>query len=161
FPKLFNPQMAPWAKYHANLYNDGNVTTQLPTPVGGATFAFSVRSGHVDLTWNLPLDAGTRFSVDRAEVVAGVASSYRRVASNLPIALDGSVRLVESDLDQGARYTFRLENEKGEVVHESASLYIPVERAGLGQNYPNPFNPATRIEYWVPDGAGGQGGEPV
>jgi hypothetical protein len=158
FPKIFNPQKAPWSKYHGNLYNDGNVTTQLPTPVGGATFAFSIRAGRVDLTWNVPLEAGARFSVDRSEVTAGVATSYQRVASNLSVSLDGSVRLEESDLDEGARYTFRLTNEKGEIVHESASLFIPVEHAGLGQNYPNPFNPSTKIEYWVPDG---KGGEPV
>jgi hypothetical protein len=152
FPKMFNPLKAPWAKYHANLYNDGNVTTKLPTPVGGAIFGFAVHSGRVNLTWSLPLDAGDRFSVDRAEVVAGVASSYHRVASNLVIGLDGVVRLAESDLAEGARYTFRLVNEKGVVVHETASLYVPVERAGLGQNYPNPFNPSTKIEYWIPDG---------
>jgi WD40 repeat protein len=136
YPKLFNPQLAPWAKYHANLYNDGNVATPLPTPVGGAMFSFSLKPGRVELVWNLSLEAGTRFNVERAEVVGGVASSYRRVASDLGIGIDGAVRLVENNLAEGARYTFRLSNEKGEIVHESASLYVPVARAGLAQNFP-------------------------
>jgi hypothetical protein len=161
FPKMFNPQKAPWSKYHGNLYNDGNVTTPLPTPVTGATFAFSIKPGRVELVWNVPLEAGARFNVERAEVVGGVASPYRRVASDVAIGMDGAVRVVEHDLEEGARYTFRLSNEKGETVYESNSLFVPVERAGLGQNYPNPFNPTTRIEYWVPDGVGSVGGAPV
>jgi hypothetical protein len=52
----------------------------------------------------------------------------------------------------GNRYVYRLNNDAG-VVSETNSVYVPVRRAALGQNYPNPFNPATKIEYWVPEGA--------
>ncbi|HEX6792138.1 MAG TPA: C25 family cysteine peptidase [Candidatus Krumholzibacteria bacterium] len=152
FPKLFNPHMAPWAKYHANLYNDGNIATPLPTPVGGARFTVAVSADRLDLAWFVDEESRGRFSVERADIVAGVASPYRRIASSLVAGSDGAVRLADSHVEMGARYAFRLLDESGTILDETAGIYVPVSRAGLGQNFPNPFNPATHIDFWVPDG---------
>ncbi len=153
FPAMFNPLKAPWAKYHANLFNDGNIGRQLPTPVGGATFRFTVLGGGLELVWTVPEDAGAVFSVSRAEVADGAPGVFRRVASGVVLDLDGLVRLVDRGVEMGARYVYRLEGEGG-VVNETMAVRMPVTRAKLGQNYPNPFNPVTKIEYWVPEEAG-------
>jgi hypothetical protein len=164
FPEMFNPLKAPWSKYHANLYNDGNITTEVPTPVLAVSFAFSVSGDALELVWDVPEDAGVNFRLDRAEVVGGKFGSYQRVVNDLRVGLDGAVRFVDRGVEMGTRYSFRLIGEGG-VVHETAGLYVPVTRAALGQNYPNPFNPSTRIEYWVPeggpDGGNGAGRAPV
>jgi hypothetical protein len=40
----------------------------------------------------------------------------------------------------------------GEEIYTTSEIYVPVTVRSLSQNYPNPFNPATRIEYFVPEG---------
>jgi hypothetical protein len=160
FPEMFNPRMAPWPKYHANLYNDGNIDTPVPTPVREAAFAFSIRDAGVELVWQVGPEAGAVFDVDRAEVVDGTPGRYANVAEGLGVGADGTVRFVDRGVEMGSRYSFRLVADGG-VVHETAGLYIPVSRAVLGQNYPNPFNPVTRIDYWVPETKGEGARAPV
>ncbi|HEX5131271.1 MAG TPA: C25 family cysteine peptidase [Candidatus Krumholzibacteria bacterium] len=154
FPKMFNPLLAPWSRYHGNLFNDGNIDTPLPTPVLAISFDYTAREGSVELIWGVSPEAGGLFSVSRAEIVNGDAGTYRRVASDVGLGLDGLVRVVDRNVVAGSRYVYRLEGA-GRVVSETNAVMVPITRARLGQNYPNPFNPVTRIEYWVPGGAGG------
>jgi FlgD Ig-like domain len=153
FPSMFNPLMAPWARYHANLYNDGNIDTQLPTPVVGASFRFTALDKGMELVWSMPAAAiAGPFDVSRAEVVDDTPGPYRRVASALGVTVDGEVRVVDRGVEMGSKYVYRLEGEGG-VVNETMAVLVPVTQARLGQNYPNPFNPVTKINYWVPGGA--------
>ncbi|MDH4035875.1 MAG: C25 family cysteine peptidase [Candidatus Krumholzibacteria bacterium] len=153
FPSMFNPLKAPWARYHANLFNDGNVATPLPTPVGGASFRYAALGGGMELVWTVPLSAsGGLFNVSRAELKDGEPGPYRRVASAVGLSMDGEVRVVDRGVEMGSRYVYRLEGEGG-VVNETLAVLVPVTIAKLGQNYPNPFNPVTTIEYWVPGGS--------
>ena len=153
FPAMFNPLKAPWARYHANLYNDGNIASPLPTPVSGATFRYTALAKGLELVWTIPQNARGLFTVSRADVAAGVPGPFRRVASDVGLTLEGEVRVVDVSVEMGSKYVYRLEGEGG-VVNETMTVVVPVTHAKLGQNYPNPFNPVTRIEYWVPDGAG-------
>ncbi len=153
FPKMFNPLKAPWAKFHANLYNDGNITTPLPTPVRGATFRYTAGGRGVELVWGVPPEAGRVFTVTRAEVVNGAPGSFVRVASGVSLGTDGLLRVTDGKVEMGSRYVYRLEGESG-LVDETLAVVVPVSMAKLGQNYPNPFNPTTTIEYWVPGGSG-------
>lgn len=154
FSGTWNAANAPWPRFHANLHNNGRIGYVVPTPVESASFAYTVMDGGFELVWQVPLSAGTEFTVERAEVVSGRAESYRRVGTSIGIGVDGSVRIVDRGLEQGSRYAYRLSNDAG-TVHESMGLYVPVTHAALGQNFPNPFNPVTKIEYWVPEGTGG------
>ncbi len=154
FPAMFNPLMAPWSKFHANLYNDGNIHTPVPTPVRAVSFNFTRRDAGMELVWAVPAEAGGEFTVRRAEVVGGETGGFALVAAGVGTGVDGMVRVVDRGVEMGSRYVYHLENTGGTLIHETAGLYVPVTRAVLGQNYPNPFNPVTKIEYWVPEGSG-------
>ncbi len=153
FSGAWDASKAPWPRFQANSHNNGRLGFVVPTPVGGATFRFTVLGGGLELVWTVPEDAGAVFSVSRAEVADGAPGVFRRVASGVVLDLDGLVRLVDRGVEMGARYVYRLEGEGG-VVNETMAVRMPVTRAKLGQNYPNPFNPVTKIEYWVPEEAG-------
>jgi hypothetical protein len=112
----------------------------------------------VALQWIVPENAGGEFTVGRAEVAGGETGSFETVASGVRVSLDGMVQWVDATVEEGSKYAYRLEAETGEVIHETAGVYVPVRSASLGQNYPNPFNPTTKIEYRLPEaGPGGVG----
>ncbi|HKW14606.1 MAG TPA: C25 family cysteine peptidase [Candidatus Krumholzibacteria bacterium] len=151
FNATWNPAKAPWPRFHANLHNNGRIGFVVPTPVAGTRFSFTVAGDRVNLEWFVPLEAGTRFAVDRARVENGSTGAFARIAVKVDAGLDGMVELGDANVEMGERYVYRLNNDTG-VVNETNGVYVPVSRADLGQNYPNPFNPATKIEYWVPEG---------
>jgi hypothetical protein len=156
FPGAYDPQKAPWPRFHANRFNDGNYDTVIPTPVGGVSFSFARVSRGVELQWIVPEASGGTFMVSRSDVRNGETAIFNRVSGNINVSADGLVRWVDTTVEEGMKYVYRLENEI-EYVHETASVYVPVRQASLGQNYPNPFNPVTKIEYRLPEtGPGGK-----
>jgi hypothetical protein len=156
FPDMFDPHMAPWASYHANLFNDGNVTTDLPTGIGEVAFAFDIVGGAVDLSWYLPAAAGYLFDVLRAQVRGSEVSRFEQLAGERAVDSEGRLRYIDREVEAGGRYVYRIEaRETGDGeggAFETPAVYVPVQSAAMSQNYPNPFNPITRISYWVPDG---------
>jgi hypothetical protein len=151
FTGPWNPANAPWPRFQANTHNNGRLDFVVPTPVLSARFTYTARESGVELIWAISAEATGAFHVSRADLVDGVAGTFHRIASDVPVGLESTVRVVDRKVEMGAHYVYRLEGESG-VLSESP-VQVPVTRAKLGQNYPNPFNPVTRIDYWVP-GAG-------
>jgi hypothetical protein len=148
FAGSWNPANAPWPRFHANLHNNGLIGYEVPTPVLSASFSYAAGARGVELAWGIPPAVSGPFQILRAELTGDVPGPFTRVASNVVMGLDGMVRVVDSRVEMGARYLYRLESDLG-ILSESPVL-VPVSHAKLGQNYPNPFNPVTRIDYWVP-----------
>jgi hypothetical protein len=124
--------------------------------VGGVSFSFARVARGVELQWIVPEAAGGSFTVSRSELRNGETGTFTRVSGNVSVSADGMVRWIDATVEEGAKYVYRLENEV-ELIHETASVYVPVRQASLGQNYPNPFNPVTKIEYRLPEvGPGGK-----
>ena len=155
FAGNWNPATAPWPRFHANLHNNGRLNYAVPTPVGGVSFSFARASRGVALQWIVPDAVGGELVLSRAEVTGKDTGEFARVSKGLTISPDGLVRWVDATVEEGERYSYRLESSEGTVVHETGTVYVPVRTASLGQNYPNPFNPTTRIEYRLPEGAPG------
>ena len=155
FPAAFNPMKAPWPRFHANLYNDGNFNTVVPTPVGGVSFSFARAARGLSLQWIVPDAVGGELVLSRAEMAGKTIGTFARVSKELPLSEDGLVRWVDTAVEEGSSYVYRLESSEGTVLYETGAVYVPVRTASLGQNYPNPFNPTTRIEYRLPEGAPG------
>ncbi|HET6348149.1 MAG TPA: C25 family cysteine peptidase [Candidatus Krumholzibacteria bacterium] len=151
---IWNPADAPWPRFHANLHNNGRINYVVPTPVAGTRFTFTVADERIHLEWNVPVEAGRTFDVQRAVVDNGATGGFQRIARGVNAGVDGRVQVTDAGVDMGSRYVYRLSGETG-VVYETGALYVPVSHAELGQNYPNPFNPVTKIDYWVPDAPGG------
>jgi hypothetical protein len=120
----------------------------------GTKFNYTIANERIHLEWFVPVEAGTRFTVERATVESGVTGAFVSIAKNVNASVDGQIQLSDAKVEMGERYVYRLNGASG-LVSETMRLYVPVSRAELGQNYPNPFNPATKIEYWVPEGAAG------
>jgi hypothetical protein len=154
FNSTWNAANAPWPRFHANLHNNGRLNFVVPTPVLGTTFMFTVANDRIHLEWDVPPEAGREFEVERAALENGTPGSFAPIMKHVGATVDGRVQVIDSDVEMGSRYVYRLSGETG-IVHETMGVYVPVSRAELGQNYPNPFNPSTKIEYWVPEGAPG------
>ncbi len=154
FPAMFDPHAAPWASFHANLYNDGNVATPLPTPVLQASFGWRPLEGGVEITWQVPGQAGRTFDVSRRRLDDDHSGAWTDLARGVRADAEGVVRWTDRGARPGERYVYRLA-VSGDAASslESRPVYVPVRRAALEANVPNPFNPDTRIAFQVPDGA--------
>jgi hypothetical protein len=155
FQAAYSSGAAPWSGFHGNAWNDGNVGSKAPTSVMGASFAFNLREGALDLMWGISPPAGYQFHLSRAVFEDETTGPFTQIASDLTISPDGVLRYVDTSVRQGNRYVYRIESadHPGDVF-ETVPVYVTITRAELGQNYPNPFNPTTSIEYLVPDGDG-------
>jgi hypothetical protein len=154
FPGTYNPQKMPWPRFHANRFNDGNYDTVFPTPVGGVSFSFARVTRGVELQWIVPETAGGVFTVSRADVTGSLPGTFSKVSGRVTLTSDGLVRWMDTGVEEGSKYVYRLEGDAG-LIHETSSVYVPVRTASLGQNYPNPFNPVTKIEYRLPEAGPG------
>jgi WD40 repeat protein len=154
FPRFFNAQKVPWGSFHANLYNDGNTTTDLPTGVMDVAFSWRFRAAGLALEWRLPAEAGYLFDIDRGSVDERGEGVLGRVASAVAVSPDGALRFTDRGVATGERYVYRVSatGDPGRTF-TTVPVYIPVSSAALEQNIPNPFNPTTKIVYTVPDGA--------
>ena len=156
FAGTWNPANAPWPRFHANLHNNGRLNYVVPTPVGGVSFSFARVTRGVELQWIVPETAGGVFTVSRADVTGSSTGTFAKVSGSVSVTADGLVRWMDTTVEEGGKYVYRLEGDAG-LIHETSNVYVPVKTASLGQNYPNPFNPVTKIEYRLPEaGPGGK-----
>ena len=155
-PRQGDVENCPWPNFHGNRHNDGLIGSVLPTGIAGVTFTYELRRAGLELSWMLPASAGYLFDVKRALLTGDVdveKEDFEPVASQLPVSADGVLRYVDSGVEMGARYVYRMEaSGDPSVSYTTAAIYIRVTQGSLEQNYPNPFNPATRITFLVPDG---------
>ncbi|MCI0453297.1 MAG: C25 family cysteine peptidase, partial [Candidatus Latescibacteria bacterium] len=89
FPGAYDPMKAPWPRFHANRYNDGNIDTVIPTPVGGVSFAYAWVERGLELQWIVPEAAGGEFTVSRAAMVGSEPGEFERVTGTMTVSLDG------------------------------------------------------------------------
>jgi len=153
FNGQWDDNLAPWSSFHADAHNSGRLGATIVTGIVGATFAFEVRAGAVDLLWGVPMESGVHFHVARAPLAEEGEGDFKRIAENVGVSPEGLLRFTDSGVRPGGRYVYRIESASNpDRVFIGASVYVPVTRASMDQNYPNPFNPDTRIVYFVPDG---------
>lgn len=157
FPSTYHETTCYWPNFHANSHNNGLVGFAVPTGIAEVTFAYEFRGSGVELSWILPASAGYLFDVKRA-VLEGQERDiqdheFKTVAADVPVDADGVLRYLDSDVEMGTRYVYRMTSaDHPEINHTTGVVYVRVTRVSLEQNYPNPFNPVTRISFFVPDG---------
>jgi hypothetical protein len=157
FPGAFDEDSSYWPNFHANSHNNGVLGYVVPTGIAGVSFAYEFRGSGVELSWTLPASAGFLFDVKRA-VVSGRETDiddddFEKVAANLPVDTDGTLRYLDSSVEMGTRYVYRMESAGDpDINYTTGTIYVRVTRFSLAQNYPNPFNPTTKISFYVPDG---------
>ncbi len=151
FAGVYNAANAVWPRFHANLHNNGRLNFVVPTPVGGVSFSFARQGRGVALQWIVTdLVGDGQYRVTRCDPGSS-EEHFKPVSGGIALSADGLIRWIDSTVEEGETYAYRLEASDGTVVHESGWVYVPINTANLGQNYPNPFNPATKIEYRLPD----------
>jgi DNA-binding beta-propeller fold protein YncE len=151
---MFDRDNEAWPSFHCNSHNDGLYGSVIPTGIGDAAFSFDIFGDGVELVWRFSAAAaGHQFDISRAQTRNGATDAYGVVAARRVLGPDGELRFVDTDVEMGGRYVYRLsEAVGGEGVHITGEIYVPVTVGSLSQNYPNPFNPTTTITYYVPDG---------
>ncbi len=135
-----------WNGFHGNVTNSGWYEYDPLTSAELMTFAHRLVGGSIELNC-LVLPTVDRWDLYRKESDSG----YRLLGRGLTADEAGIVQYVDSSIEEGVTYLYRLEAEdRPDLFVETDHILVPVANARLYQNHPNPFNPSTTIPFTVP-----------